>query len=293
MTRIFRFAPHSRRAGATRRQGSAAAPGGRTAYWRIPFSATRRESAPGVPRQADPSAAERPRRAAWVWPGPWAIRTGTNSPRCWRTIAGACRTSSIRCSPHPTPGMSPPRPRSPTSGAIPARVRPTKRRCRRRGSPIRRRHGPGSISSGRRPPARASAPGAVIVLNRVTPLALQCVAASDQPDVALERVLRVLEAVAQRSAYLAMLVEYPSDPVSSGRSCGQEPLDRRSGGAPSAAARRAARPAPTLCAAAPGGSGGRAATRCSPGSTPRIWSSRWSACASSCRATCCAWRRPI
>ncbi len=47
-------------------------------------------------------------------------------------------------------------------------------------------------------------------LSQLMPLALKVVSASNQPDLALERVLRVLEAVVQRTAYLAMLVEYPS-----------------------------------------------------------------------------------
>jgi len=41
------------------------------------------------------------------------------------------------------------------------------------------------------------------------PLALPMIAGSGAPDLALERVLRVLEAVARRTAYLAMLVERP------------------------------------------------------------------------------------
>lgn len=46
-------------------------------------------------------------------------------------------------------------------------------------------------------------------LAQLMPLALRVVADSDQPDLALERLLRVLEAVVQRTAYLAMLVEHP------------------------------------------------------------------------------------
>jgi glutamate-ammonia-ligase adenylyltransferase len=46
-------------------------------------------------------------------------------------------------------------------------------------------------------------------LGQLMPLALPMVAASEAPDLALERVLRVLEAVVRRTAYLAMLVERP------------------------------------------------------------------------------------
>jgi len=47
-------------------------------------------------------------------------------------------------------------------------------------------------------------------LARLMPLVLQRIAQSPAPDAALERVLKVLAAVAQRTAYLAMLSEYPS-----------------------------------------------------------------------------------
>ena len=46
-------------------------------------------------------------------------------------------------------------------------------------------------------------------LDQLMPLALPMIAKSEAPDLALERVLRVLEAVARRTAYLAMLVERP------------------------------------------------------------------------------------
>ncbi len=46
-------------------------------------------------------------------------------------------------------------------------------------------------------------------LAQLMPLMLQVIASSDAPDLALERVLRVLESVVRRTAYLAMLVEYP------------------------------------------------------------------------------------
>ncbi|HSO80371.1 MAG TPA: bifunctional [glutamate--ammonia ligase]-adenylyl-L-tyrosine phosphorylase/[glutamate--ammonia-ligase] adenylyltransferase, partial [Chromatiaceae bacterium] len=46
-------------------------------------------------------------------------------------------------------------------------------------------------------------------LGQLMPLALPMIASSAAPDLALERVLRVLEAVARRTAYLAMLVERP------------------------------------------------------------------------------------
>lgn len=46
-------------------------------------------------------------------------------------------------------------------------------------------------------------------LDQLMPLVLPMIAATEAPDLALERVLRVLEAVARRTAYLAMLVERP------------------------------------------------------------------------------------
>ncbi|NEX19442.1 bifunctional [glutamate--ammonia ligase]-adenylyl-L-tyrosine phosphorylase/[glutamate--ammonia-ligase] adenylyltransferase [Thiorhodococcus mannitoliphagus] len=46
-------------------------------------------------------------------------------------------------------------------------------------------------------------------LAQLMPQVLRIVAGSDHPDLALERVLRVLEAVARRTAYLAMLIEHP------------------------------------------------------------------------------------
>ncbi|AHF02617.1 glutamine-synthetase adenylyltransferase [Marichromatium purpuratum 984] len=46
-------------------------------------------------------------------------------------------------------------------------------------------------------------------LAQLMPLALPIVAASEHADLALERVLRLLEAVARRTSYLAMLVEHP------------------------------------------------------------------------------------
>jgi glutamate-ammonia-ligase adenylyltransferase len=46
-------------------------------------------------------------------------------------------------------------------------------------------------------------------LRQLMPLVLQVVAGADAPDSALERVLRVLESVVRRTAYLAMLAEHP------------------------------------------------------------------------------------
>ncbi len=46
-------------------------------------------------------------------------------------------------------------------------------------------------------------------LAQLIPLVLQVVVSSAAPDLALERVLRVLEAVARRTVYVAMLVEHP------------------------------------------------------------------------------------
>ncbi|NEV62232.1 bifunctional [glutamate--ammonia ligase]-adenylyl-L-tyrosine phosphorylase/[glutamate--ammonia-ligase] adenylyltransferase [Thiorhodococcus minor] len=46
-------------------------------------------------------------------------------------------------------------------------------------------------------------------LGQLMPQVLRIVAGSEHPDLALERVLRVLEAVARRTAYLAMLIEHP------------------------------------------------------------------------------------
>ena len=47
-------------------------------------------------------------------------------------------------------------------------------------------------------------------LARLMPLVLRVIATSDQPDLALERILKVLTAVARRTAYLAMLIERPA-----------------------------------------------------------------------------------
>ena len=46
-------------------------------------------------------------------------------------------------------------------------------------------------------------------LGQLVPLLLQAVAASGQPDLALKRVLPLIESVARRTAYLAMLLEHP------------------------------------------------------------------------------------
>lgn len=46
-------------------------------------------------------------------------------------------------------------------------------------------------------------------LERLVPMVLRETAASEQPDIALERVLKVIEAVARRTSYLAMLSEHP------------------------------------------------------------------------------------
>ncbi|MEA3278330.1 MAG: bifunctional [glutamate--ammonia ligase]-adenylyl-L-tyrosine phosphorylase/[glutamate--ammonia-ligase] adenylyltransferase [Pseudomonadota bacterium] len=46
-------------------------------------------------------------------------------------------------------------------------------------------------------------------LGQLMPLLLQVVAASDQPDLALQRVLGLLESIIRRTAYLAMLLEHP------------------------------------------------------------------------------------
>ncbi len=60
-------------------------------------------------------------------------------------------------------------------------------------------------------------------LNRLMPMALTAIAASDSPDLALERVLRVLEAVVQRTAYLAMLMERPQALTQLARLTGMSP----------------------------------------------------------------------
>ena len=60
-------------------------------------------------------------------------------------------------------------------------------------------------------------------LNQLMPSALAAVAASDAPDLALERVLRVLQAVARRTAYLAMLVERPEVLTQLARLTGMSP----------------------------------------------------------------------
>ena len=60
-------------------------------------------------------------------------------------------------------------------------------------------------------------------LNRLMPMALTAIAASDAPHLALDRVLRVLEAVVRRTAYLAMLMERPQALTQLARLTGMSP----------------------------------------------------------------------
>ena len=60
-------------------------------------------------------------------------------------------------------------------------------------------------------------------LHQLMPLALQVIAASEAPDLALERVLKVLESVVRRTAYLAMLVERPMALAQLARLAGMSP----------------------------------------------------------------------
>ena len=60
-------------------------------------------------------------------------------------------------------------------------------------------------------------------LQQLMPLALQVIAASPAPDPALERVLRVLESVVRRTAYLAMLMERPMALTQLARLTGMSP----------------------------------------------------------------------
>lgn len=60
-------------------------------------------------------------------------------------------------------------------------------------------------------------------LNLLMPMALSAIAESETPDLALERVLRVLESVVRRSAYLAMLIERPQALVQLARLTGMSP----------------------------------------------------------------------
>ena len=60
-------------------------------------------------------------------------------------------------------------------------------------------------------------------LQQLMPLALQVIAASPAPDLALERVLRVLESVVRRTAYLAMLMERPMALTQLARLTGMSP----------------------------------------------------------------------
>ena len=60
-------------------------------------------------------------------------------------------------------------------------------------------------------------------LHQLLPLALQVIAASEAPDLALERVLRVLESVVRRTAYLAMLLERPMALTQLARLTGMSP----------------------------------------------------------------------
>jgi [glutamine synthetase] adenylyltransferase / [glutamine synthetase]-adenylyl-L-tyrosine phosphorylase len=60
-------------------------------------------------------------------------------------------------------------------------------------------------------------------LNLLMPMALTAIARSETPDLALERVLRVLESVIRRTAYLAMLIERPQALVQLARLAGMSP----------------------------------------------------------------------
>lgn len=60
-------------------------------------------------------------------------------------------------------------------------------------------------------------------LKALMPMALHAIAASEAPDLALERVLRVLESIVRRTAYLAMLIEVPETLVQLARLTGMSP----------------------------------------------------------------------
>ncbi|WP_295392637.1 bifunctional [glutamate--ammonia ligase]-adenylyl-L-tyrosine phosphorylase/[glutamate--ammonia-ligase] adenylyltransferase [uncultured Thiodictyon sp.] len=60
-------------------------------------------------------------------------------------------------------------------------------------------------------------------LQQVLPQALQVIADSESPDLALERVLKVLESVVRRTAYLAMLIERPMALAQLARLAGMSP----------------------------------------------------------------------
>lgn len=60
-------------------------------------------------------------------------------------------------------------------------------------------------------------------LNLLMPMALSAISRSETPDLALERVLRVLESVVRRSAYLAMLIERPQALVQLAQLAGMSP----------------------------------------------------------------------
>ncbi len=60
-------------------------------------------------------------------------------------------------------------------------------------------------------------------LHQLLPLTLQVIAASEAPDLALERVLKVLESVVRRTAYLAMLIERPMALAQLARLTGMSP----------------------------------------------------------------------
>jgi len=60
-------------------------------------------------------------------------------------------------------------------------------------------------------------------MNHLMPLLLGAVCGSEQPDLTLTRVLRVIEAIAKRSSYLALLVENPMALSQLVRLCGASP----------------------------------------------------------------------
>jgi len=129
-------------------------------------------------------------------------------------------------------------------------------------------------------------------LDQLMPLLLEAVSGAEEPDQALGRVLRLVEAITRRTAYLALLVENPIALSQLVRLCGMSPwiaerltrqpilldelLDPRRLYAPSSA-----------------GSWSRSCTASWRGWRRPIWSARWRGCGCSSRATNCGWPPPI
>ena len=107
----------------------------------------------------------------------------------------------------------------------------------------------------------------------------------------LERVMAVIESIAKRSVYLALLAERPIALSQFVQLCAASPWIRAPPWPASGPVRRAARSAHPLRAAHFRPTRPRTSSSVSPPWMIRTGSSRWTACVSRSRRTCCGWRR--